>query len=184
LADEAAAAPVPWLCIGVRLPADTLAAEMLAHSLGHLHPVSGGAERVLSAGALDADHLPTLDLDGVRVICLSSFSASPQAQVRHAARRLQRRVPGVQIVAALWQAPPHMATPDAASALGVQAVATTLADALLQLQRLLQATAPQPATKPATVLATDPATNSATSTAPDSHAVLPAWPAAAVGHAP
>ncbi len=160
VADDAAANQVPWLCIGTRLQPDTLAAEMLGHSLAcalhEKHPAAGWADRVLSASALDADHLPWLNLDGVRVVCLSSFSSTPQAQVRHATRRLQRHKPGLQIVAALWNATPDMVTPDAAAVLGVQAVVTSLADALAQLQALLLATAPAVA---ATLTTSDMATS-------------------------
>ena len=118
------------------------------------------------------------------MICLSCFSTTPQAQLRHAARRLQRRKPGVQIVAALWNVAPDLVLPDAAAQLGVQAVATTLADAVLQLQALLRTTA-QAGMRPATGATTEaaPSTTSVGTSTTDPADDLPGWSATA-SHTP
>lgn len=123
------------LCIGARWEMDTLAADMLAHALG---ADSVGA-KVLPAGAVSADHINALDLAGVQVVCLSCFSPSPEAQIRYVARRLKRRLPGLRIVVAAWNAPPSLLAPGMATTLGVDALAHSLAEAALQVQTALQA---------------------------------------------
>jgi len=120
------------LCAGARAELDTLAADMVGHALAG----QGLANRVLPAGAVSAEQIQALDLDGVRVLCLSSFSRTPEALLRYTTRRLRRRQPGLRIVAALWQAPAALRGADAAQALGVDAVATSVADALRWVQAL------------------------------------------------
>ena len=127
-----AAAP-RLLCVGVRWELDTLAAEMLGHALA----LDGIASRVLPATAVSAEQLQRLDLAGVRVLCLSIFSATPQAQVRYISRRLKRREPGLYIVAALWHHGAVSDAPPAADALGVDAVACSLAEAAARVAALL-----------------------------------------------
>lgn len=123
----------PVLCIGARWELDTLAADMLGHALA----LDGLATRVLPASALSTEHLATLDLTGVRVLCLSIFSTTPQAQVRYLSRRLMRRAPGLRIVAALWHAGAAGQAPPGAQALGVAAVACSLAEASARVAALL-----------------------------------------------
>jgi len=120
------------LCAGARAEFDALAADMIGHALAG----QGLANRVLPAGAVSADQIQTLDLDGVRVLCLSSFSSTPEALLRYTVRRLRRRQPALRIVAALWQAPASLRLASAAQTLGVDAVATTVVDALRCVQRL------------------------------------------------
>lgn len=137
LRDEHAAPPAPpalaggasVLCIGARWEMDTLAAEMLAHALGH----AGLRASVLPPSAVTAQQIGALDLTGVQAVCLSAFSPTPQAQLRYVARRLLRRQPGLHIVAGLWSAPPDLLVPDAALTVGVAAVAQSLAEAQLRL---------------------------------------------------
>ncbi len=128
-AGSALTANASVLCIGARWEMDTLAAEMLAHALGH----AGVRASVLPPAAVTAQQIATLDLTGVRAVCLSAFSQTPQAQLRYVARRLLRRQPGLHIVAGLWSAQPALLVPAAAPALGVAAVAQSLAEATLRL---------------------------------------------------
>ena len=121
--------PTRVVCIGMRWEMDTLAAEMLAHALGH----AGVAASVLPPAAVTAHQIATLDLTGVQAVCLSAFSQTPQSQLRYVARRLLRRQPGLHIVAGLWSAPAELLAPDAAPTLGVAAVAQSLAEATLRL---------------------------------------------------
>jgi hypothetical protein len=88
-APEGEHAPASVLCVGARSELDTLAAEMLGHALS----CDGVPTRVLPASAVNAERIQTLPLDGVRVLCLSSFGATPEAQLRFVARRLRRRLP-------------------------------------------------------------------------------------------
>lgn len=67
------------------------------------------------------------------VPCLCSFSTAPQAQVRYVARRLMRRQPNLQVLVALWNAPPELLLPQATQQLGVSAVAHTLGEAVARM---------------------------------------------------
>ncbi len=106
------------LCIGARWEVDAVAADMLAHALA----LDGINARSMPAGAVSAEQISRLDLAGVQGVCLSYFSPTPEAHLRYVARRLRRRQPGLQIVAALWNAPPALLAPGAAAELGVDAV--------------------------------------------------------------
>lgn len=121
------------LCVGARSEIDTLAAEMLGHALA----CAGVPNRALPASAISAEHLPALSLEGVRVLCLSSFGSAPEAQLRFVARRLKRRQPGLRIVAALWNAPPALLEASARDELGADAVAQGLGEALQRVQAAL-----------------------------------------------
>ncbi|MDT7835024.1 AI-2E family transporter [Aquabacterium sp. OR-4] len=132
------------LCVGARWEVDTLAAEMLAHALAH----QGVATRLAPAAAVSADHLQTLDLQGIEVLCLSVFSSTPEAQLRYIARRLKRRAPGLRLLVGLWNAPPQLLQPDGAERLGVDAVARTLSELVQRLQTWLSQPASGPAAPP------------------------------------
>ncbi len=159
------------LCIGARTALDTLAADMLGHALA----LDGVASRVLPASAVGAEHIQSLDLAGVQVLCLSIFSDAPQAEVRYISRRLKRRAPGLRIVAALWH---HAARADAApdaGALGVDAVACGLAEAAARLAALLADDgAPGSAAAAMAASGTDPAEASRLRALADSGALDPA----------
>jgi GAF domain-containing protein len=141
------------LCVGARWELDTLAADMLDHALA----LDGIASRVLPATAVSADHIQSLDLAGVDLLCLSIFSDTPQAQVRYISRRLKRRAPTLRIVAALWHHGGVTEPPPDAAALCVDAVACSLAEATARLAVLLDS---------------DPDGNSAASTPPQSASSL------------
>ncbi len=120
------------LCIGARWELDTLAADMLAHALA----LQGVPARALPAGTVAPAQIGSLPLAGVQVVCLSYFSATPEAHVRYVARRLRRRLPGLRLVAALWNPSPALLAPGMAQQLGVDAVAVTLDEALQNVQAL------------------------------------------------
>ncbi len=120
------------LCIGARWELDTLAADMLAHALA----LQGLPAQALPAGTVAAAQIGQLPLDGVQVVCLSYFSATPEAHVRYVARRLRRRHPGLRLVAALWNPSSALLSPGTAQQLGVDAVAVTLDEALQCIQAL------------------------------------------------
>jgi len=124
----------PVLCAGARWELDTLAADMLGHALA----LQGVANRVLPATAVSAEHIQSIALVGVRVLCLSLFSATPQAQVRYISRRLKRRSPDLLIVAALWHHGASTAAPPTPQELGVDAVACSLGEASARTRALLQ----------------------------------------------
>ena len=122
--------PPRVLSVGARSEIDALAAEMLVHALA----LDGVPCRLAPATAVSADNIQTLDLRGVDVLSLSVFSSTPEAQVRFIARRLKRRVPGLRIVAGLWNSPSVLLGADAAAQLGVDAVASTLAELVQRVQ--------------------------------------------------
>lgn len=129
-APASAGGPPAALCVGARTEIDTLAADMLGHALqGEGVPV-----RVLPASAIHAEHIQALPLDGVRLLCLSSFGTAPEAQLRFVARRLKRRQPGLKVVAALWNAPPALLGAQASAELGIDAVAQGLSEAVQRVK--------------------------------------------------
>lgn len=128
---------VQVLCIGTRWEIDGLAADMLEHAL----QVEGLSAGVRPATAVNPDHIHGLDLEGVNVLCLSTFSSTPQAQVRYIARRLKRRQPGLKIVLALWHGTPAPAEPTSLELLGVDAMAQTVNEAIQRVRALVPAAA-------------------------------------------
>jgi len=129
------------LCIGTRWEIDSLAADMLEHAL----LCEGLSAGVRPATAVNADHIQLLDLKGVQVLCLSTFSATPQAQVRFIARRLKRRRPGLKIVLALWNGAPGPSDPASHDTFGVDALAQTVKEAIQRVRAFLPAAVDAPA---------------------------------------
>jgi predicted PurR-regulated permease PerM len=120
------------VCIGGKWEVDNLAARMLTHAMS----LAGHATAYRPAGAVSADYVAGLELDGVRTVCISYFSAEPQEQATRFCRRLQRRWPGVQIVLALWNATPALQEAGAGEALGAVAVVTSVGEAVLRVAQL------------------------------------------------
>lgn len=133
--DHGAPAVGPGLvqCFGLRWEADTLAATMAADALGTL----GVPADAQPAPHLGVDMLTQRGLSGTSVILLSTFHPRPEALVRYACRRLQRAQPGLRIVLGLWNAPPALCEPGAATNLGAAAVATSLSEAVDRIKSLL-----------------------------------------------
>ncbi len=126
---------VQVLCIGTRWEIDSLAADMLQHAL----QCDGLSAGVRPASAVNAEQIQSLNLDGVQVLCLSTFSTTPQAQVRFIARRLQRRQPGLKVVLALWNSAPTSSDPASLQTLGVHALAQTVNEAIQRVRALVPA---------------------------------------------
>lgn len=126
---------VQVLCVGTRWEIDSLAADMLQHAL----QCEGLTVGVLPATAVNAEHIQSLNLDGVQVLCLSTFSTTPQAQVRFIARRLQRRQPGLKVVLALWNSTLTASDPASLQKLGVVALAQTVNEAIQRVRALVPA---------------------------------------------
>jgi predicted PurR-regulated permease PerM len=126
---ETQAGPPDVVCIGGKWEVDSLAAKMLAHALS----LAGQQALHLPAATVSTQYIASLDLRGARTVCLSYFSPEPQAQARHFCRRLRRRWPEVRIVLALWNAPPELLGEDAGKALGADAVATSINEAVIRV---------------------------------------------------
>jgi predicted PurR-regulated permease PerM len=123
--------PPAVACIGGKWEVDNLSARMLAHALEQ----AGLPVAYRPAGTLSADHVAGLELDGIRSLCVTYFSAEPEAHARAFCRRLRRRWPDVQIVLAFWNVPP-VHNDDAAKALGASAIVGSVAEAVLRTAEL------------------------------------------------
>lgn len=131
------------LCIGLRWMIDGVSAQMLAHALD----AQGIAARTLGAMSWQDDLRHEGGAASVRLVCLVTFQPAPEAQVRYAAKRLRRLLPGVTLMLAQWQRPHSDATPaDRAAALGLDLLVHDLGEALERAQHRLAAL---PATLPA-----------------------------------
>ena len=116
------------VCIGGKWEVDNLAARMLTHAMA----TAGQSAAYQPAGAVTADYVAGLDLDGAETVCISYFSPAPEMQARHFCRRLRRRWPEVKIVLALWNAAPQMQQEGAGESLGAAAVVTSIGEAVMR----------------------------------------------------
>lgn len=107
------------LCIGGRGALDTVAALLLAHLLES----RGIHTRLLPATAITLDAISSLDLTGVKAVCLSYLSPRPRTYARFVVRRLKARSPGLKVVLGAWN-------PEVQNNGGVDLLAETGADAL------------------------------------------------------
>lgn len=119
-------------CLGGRWEVDTLAARMLAQSLDE----AGLAARHELLPAAQFEALMRLDLSRAEAICLSWFAADPRSAARRVCRRLRQRWPRLRIVLCTWSLPDE--PPEAAGALGADAIAATLTEAVMRTQELLR----------------------------------------------
>jgi predicted PurR-regulated permease PerM len=119
--------------IGGKWEIDSVACEMLMHAL-QLNDMDAVQRR---EGVVTGRYIDRLELEGIEVVCLSYFSRNPEASVRTFCRRLQHRWPGTRIVLLLWNAPDSLLEPAAVTALGAEAVATSIDEAVLRIRRML-----------------------------------------------
>jgi hypothetical protein len=105
---------------------------MVAHALG----LAGTPAAHDAALAADPQALARLDLRGVEAVFVCWFSPEPQVAAKRLCRRLRRHWPELRIVLGLWNAAP--ADPGAAEALGADAIAPSVVEAVTHVQKLLQ----------------------------------------------
>lgn len=120
------------VCLGLKWEVDTLAARMLVHGLR----ADGIRAEHRFMGTANA--LAQLDLQGVRLVCVSTFSDEPQTPVRYFCRRLRRRWPGVQVLLTLWNAPPEVLDDAAMQLLGADGMANSVTEAALRARQILE----------------------------------------------
>jgi predicted PurR-regulated permease PerM/GAF domain-containing protein len=120
------------LCLGGKWEMDAIAAQMVAHALG----LAGTPAAHDAALAADPQALARLDLRGVEAVFVCWFSPEPQVAAKRLCRRLRRHWPELRIVLGLWNAAP--ADPGAAEALGADAIAPSVVEAVTHVQKLLQ----------------------------------------------
>ena len=121
-------------CVGARWEVDALAADMVAHSLV-LQGIPASAGSHALTATLGAEE--TQGWTDVQWLVISAFHAQPQAMVRQMLRRVRRRYPHMQVVAALWNATSVTLTTETVERMGTAAVATTLQEVVLRMQQLL-----------------------------------------------
>jgi hypothetical protein len=126
------------LCIAARNNLDEAAAIMLADLLWR----RGLAAEVLSCDAVSTRNLPRLDRDGATFVCLSSMNPKAVQQVRRLARRIRQHFRDDEpILVGFWNLEDDEVRPtDLASATGTDYVATTLLNAVEQVQSLTRPT--------------------------------------------
>jgi predicted PurR-regulated permease PerM len=135
------------LCIGGKWELDALAGEMLAHALA----LEGIAAAFQPPATVNADYLAKLDLKGADIVCLSYLTTNPIIPARHFCRRLRRRWPDVRVVLALWNAPPELLTSEPLEAVKIDAVVTSVQEAVRRIHRMVnpeEAMAAQEASTP------------------------------------
>jgi hypothetical protein len=102
----AAAAPPSWaevervLCIPARGPLDEASAVILGHAMSRV----GLAGRVESPGALSTTRIVHMPTGHVDIVVLCALDTTSIGHLRYAVRRIQRRLPGVAVMLAAWDA--------------------------------------------------------------------------------
>ena len=91
------------LCVGARTPLDEAAAALM----GILARSEGFTVRVLGPQELSLANLVRLETGAARLVCVSVLEAPNSAHVRHALRRLRRRVPGATLAVGAWTQDGH-----------------------------------------------------------------------------
>ena len=88
----------PVLCIAGRGPLDEAAALLLVDMLDKY----GIGARVAASDQTSAAQIETLDIEGVRVACVSYLEPGSYKNARYQVRRLRKRLPGVPVMAIFW----------------------------------------------------------------------------------
>ena len=142
-AADAAADPA-WrdgtvLCVAARTSLDEVAAAILAQLLAR----RGFVTRVVPSTTIGPRALGALDLEGVKMICLSYVDTSATVHARYLAERLRRRAGTVPLFAGVWAMPG--AEDDRAVAqqrIGAEGLATTLAEMVALVEQAPPTIAP------------------------------------------
>jgi predicted PurR-regulated permease PerM len=134
-AERAPAAP-RLLCIGGRTALDSLAAEMLAHTLS----AEGDPAAVKGAEELNPRSIGALDLAGIDVVLVSYLADNWRTRARYVCRHLRRHSATVKIVVVAWQSGVTQSADE--TAIGADALAAKAE----QAQRCLRDLGVQPVT--------------------------------------
>jgi predicted PurR-regulated permease PerM len=134
------------VCVAGRGRLDDLSAEVAAQGLRH----EGFGAIGVPSTALEGPPDPRLDPGRVRLCCLAVLEeGSSAAAVRYFLRRVQRRLPGVPVVVALWHAP--SGSPTLVALRNEGGGVTTLVTSLGEVLAFCQATSGQAEAVPAAV---------------------------------
>ena len=119
------------LCLAGRTELDHAAAEMLSQVLAE----RGIGTRILPPIAVSEGALGQLDLNGVRIVCLSYLHPQPQVYARYICRRVRRRAPHVKLVVCYWNPGPGASQAgDAAKQMAADAVFSSLEACMNQVE--------------------------------------------------
>lgn len=110
------------VCVGGKWRIDSIASEMLSHALR----LKGIVAQWRSEGGLSSRHVDKLDLDGVKLVCLSYFSPTPERSIRSYCRRIRQRWPGTKIVLVLLNSQEALLRPEVFLPLGANGAAGSL----------------------------------------------------------
>jgi hypothetical protein len=123
------------LCVPARDEADEIAGLMLVQLLCQ----RGVAARVLSAVTLSGEMLEQVAAESTSVVCVSALPPFAATHARYLCKRLRPKFPHLRIVVGIWQAAGvGQKTQERLKVIGIDAMATTLADAVEELGRLSQ----------------------------------------------
>jgi predicted PurR-regulated permease PerM len=124
--DDGAAESARVICVGARSELDTLSAEMLAHALR----ASGHPARAVAAVQVTPERIGELDLHHVLEVYVCTFDPTLQIDTRTLCTQLRGRAQAPRIILAAWLAGDALQEPDAVEALGADALAVTLTEAV------------------------------------------------------
>src|SRR5262249_52401468 len=89
---------MPVLCIAGRGPLDEAAALLLVDMLAKY----GVTARVVSSDQTSAAQINDLDINGVRLACVSYLEPGTYKNARYQVRGLRKRMPDVPVIALFW----------------------------------------------------------------------------------
>ena len=119
------------LCVGGRGNLDDVAAAILAQLVER----SGAQARAASYRAIEAEAYASLDLDGLKLICLSYLNPASIAHARYAVRRLRRRT-AIPILVGFWSPDPGADSASLITATQADLAAISLEEALDSVKAL------------------------------------------------
>jgi hypothetical protein len=123
------------LCIGARNGLDEAAAAMLAHLLTQRGLAATSVPRENVAGR----NLARLPRHGVRLVCLSYVNPRATQHAHRLTRRLRHQFGGnAPIMVGLWMAEPAQEPQELLDATGADLIATSLRQAVREVQDLLE----------------------------------------------
>ncbi len=116
------------LCVSGRGPLDEAASAMLAQVLGK----RGLRARVVSNEAVSRSQIASLDVTGVRLVCISYLEGGNSlSPLRYLMRRIRQRAPEATAMVGLWQGDAAMLTDERIkTAVGADLYVTSLRDAV------------------------------------------------------
>jgi predicted PurR-regulated permease PerM len=89
---------MPVLCITGRGPLDEAAGMLLIDMLAK----HGIGARAVSADQVSVTQIDSLDVTGVRLVCISYLEPGTYKNARYQVRRLRTRMPGVPVISIFW----------------------------------------------------------------------------------